>query len=88
MSEGQGFVDKIKLLTKKYMKNWKIILNIEKDFSSIEIIIEYFSTFFSNSKEDLIKEIKEKQKEYKEEKNINELMNMDIKNFFNLKIFI
>ena len=94
LSEGQSFVDKINLLTSEkneskllYEKLKNNFEHCQKDFSSIEIIIEYYSTFFSNSKEDLIKEIKEKQKEYKEEKNINELINMDIKNFFNIKNF-
>ena len=76
--------NKAKLLFEKLKNNFE---QCQKDFNSIEIILEYYSTFFKNSKEDLIKIIKKKHKEYRENKNIDELINMDIKNFFNIKNF-
>ena len=44
-----------KLLFEKLKNNFE---QCQKDFNSIEIILEYYSTFFKNSKEDLIKIIK------------------------------
>ena len=92
--EGPEFENKIKsliqdeengiLLYNKLKSNFE---KCQKDFSDIEIIIDYYSTFFSNNKEDMINILKKKQKEYKEDKNINELINLDIKNFFNIKNF-
>ena len=67
------------------MKN--IFEQCQKDFKNIEIILEYYSTFFSNSKEDLIKILEKKEKEYKEDINICELINIDIQNFLNIKNF-
>ena len=44
--------NKAKLLFEKLKNNFE---QCQKDFNSIEIILEYYSTFFKNSKEDLIK---------------------------------
>ena len=94
MLEAQEFENKIKLITSGENEAKLLYENLkngfehcQKDFSNIERILEYFSTFFSNSKKDSIEIIKEKQMEYKEDKNISELINLDINNFLNIKHF-
>ena len=88
------FENKIKLIIPEenkaqllYEQLKNIFEQCQKDFKNIEIILEYYSTFFSNSKEDLIKILEKKEKEYKEDINICELINIDIQNFLNIKNF-
>ena len=94
MLEDEEFENKINLIISEENEAkllYEILKNYfeqcQKDFNNIETILEYYSTFFPNSKEELIKIIKEKEKEYKEDKNISELINMDMNNFFNIKNF-
>ena len=94
MIEDKGFENKIEMITLND-KEGKILYNklnnyfqqFQNDFNNIDIILEYYKTFYPNSKEELIKLISIKQKEFKETKMIHELINMDIKNFFNIKNF-
>ena len=94
ITEDEDFENKLKRITSNE-KEAKDLFNklkdnynqFQKDFNDIEIILDYYTTFYPNSKEELIKLIKIKQKEYKEDKMINELINMDIKNFYNIKNF-
>ena len=44
--------NEVKILYEQLKNNFE---QCQKDFNNIEIILEYYSTFFSNSKEDLIK---------------------------------
>ena len=57
--EGESLYNKLK-------ENYE---QFQKDFNDVEIIIEFYSTFYPNSKEELIRSIKEKHIEYKEKKN-------------------
>ena len=92
--EDKEFQNKIKLITSNeqeaeqlYNKLKNNYTQFQRDYNNIEKIIEYYSTFYSNSKEELISIIKKKQKEYKEQKMISELINMDLKHFFDIKNF-
>ena len=94
ITEDEDFEKKIKLILSNeeegeslYNKLKENYEQFQKDFNDVEIVIEFYSTFYPNSKEELINSIKEKHKEYKEKKMIKELINMDIKNFFNIKNF-
>ena len=94
ITEDEDFENKLKRITSndkeaidlfnKLKDNYN---QFQKDFNDIEIILGYYTTFYPNSKGELIELIKIKQKEYKEDKMINELINMDIKNFYNIKNF-
>jgi len=92
--EDYEFKNKIKLITSNEFEAQKLcdklkhdFLKCKKYFNDIEIILDYYSTFYPNSKEELIKLIKEKRKEYKEQKSIHDFINMDITNFFDIKNF-
>ena len=94
MEEDKVFENKIKIMTpddaeaEKLYKKLKCDLEkCQKDLDNIEIIIDYYLTFFPNTKEDIINILQKKDKEYRNEKKIKELINMDIKNFINIKNF-
>ena len=94
IKDDKEFENKIKLITSDekeaqllYNNLKKYFEKLQKDFKNIEIILDFYSTFYSSSKEELINLIRKKKKEYKENKSIEELINMDIKSFFDIKNF-
>ena len=94
MLEDKEFYNKIKLITSDE-KYGEILYNTlknnlekcQKDLNNLETILDYYSIFYPKSKEEIINIIKEKKKEYPEDKLINELINIDIDNLINIKNF-
>ena len=74
----------VEKLYNKLKNNYELIKNLFKD---MEIIIDYYSNFYPKSKGEVITILKKNLKEYKEDKKINEIINIDFNNFCGIKNF-